>query len=203
MFSFVGWPADALENFGRILWNRVELDWSYLPRLVGFCCASERCARQAGLSHTRTGNRRGSCPSLWQGNRGSTRSLDEPVAARMRGRWRHPGAVPHIAEPVIGRVFARPVGSCGLLAGNIISFCHPKDARETAPHQREGSPGTAFVAEQCDGGSAWLSPSAGHRSKITDAAVECPGQHAVGGSGHRSGSAHESQFMPTAVRNHR
>jgi hypothetical protein len=26
-------------------------------------------------------------------------------------------SIPHIAAPVIGRVFARPVGSCGLLAG--------------------------------------------------------------------------------------
>jgi hypothetical protein len=29
--------------------------------------------------------------------------------------------VPHIAEPVIGRAFARPVGSCGLLALNTCS----------------------------------------------------------------------------------
>ena len=29
--------------------------------------------------------------------RGSTRSPDEPPVARMRGRWRHPGAVPHLA----------------------------------------------------------------------------------------------------------
>jgi hypothetical protein len=29
--------------------------------------------------------------------RGSTRSPDEPAVARMRGRWRHPGAVPHVA----------------------------------------------------------------------------------------------------------
>jgi hypothetical protein len=29
--------------------------------------------------------------------KGSTRSPDEPLVARMRGRWRHPGAVPHVA----------------------------------------------------------------------------------------------------------
>jgi hypothetical protein len=34
----------------------------------------------------------------------------------MRGRWRYPGAVPHVAEFIIGRAFARPVGSCGLQA---------------------------------------------------------------------------------------
>ena len=41
----------------------------------------------------------------------STRSPDEPVVARTRGRWRHPGEAPHVAEPVIGRAFARSVGS--------------------------------------------------------------------------------------------
>ena len=49
--------------------------------------------------------------------RGSTRSPDEPPVARMRGRWRHPGAVPHVTE-FIGRAFARPVGSCGLQASS-------------------------------------------------------------------------------------
>jgi hypothetical protein len=29
--------------------------------------------------------------------KGSARSPDEPAVTRMRGRWRHPGAVPHIA----------------------------------------------------------------------------------------------------------
>jgi hypothetical protein len=46
------------------------------------------------------------------------RSPDEPSVARMRGRWRHPGAVPHVVEFIIGRAFARPVGSCGLQASS-------------------------------------------------------------------------------------
>jgi hypothetical protein len=35
-------PADAFENFGRTLGNRVELDWSNLPRFVCFCCTLDR-----------------------------------------------------------------------------------------------------------------------------------------------------------------
>jgi len=33
--------------------------------------------------------------------RGSTRSPDEPPVARLRGRWRHPGAVPHVAASIL------------------------------------------------------------------------------------------------------
>jgi hypothetical protein len=43
--------------------------------------------------------------------------------------------------------------------GNITLFRHLKNVRETAAHHREGSKGTAFVAEQSDGGSVWLSPA--------------------------------------------
>src|SRR3984893_6593287 len=35
--------------------------------------------------------------SLSHVKRAGTRSPDEPPVARMRGRWRHPGAVPHVA----------------------------------------------------------------------------------------------------------
>ena len=41
----------------------------------------------------------------------------EWACSRSRGQRRVPGALfPHIAEPVIGRAFARPVHSCGLLS---------------------------------------------------------------------------------------
>ena len=37
--------------------------------------------------------------------------------------------IPHIAEPVIGRAFARPVGSCGLLAGAVADAERSRAAR--------------------------------------------------------------------------
>jgi hypothetical protein len=94
--------------------------------------------------------------------RGSTRSPDEPLAARTRGRWRHPGAVPHVAELVIGRAFARPVGSCGLLAGKSVPTF-----REVDGFREELNPSYALPAKEgaCDFQNEQRPPTEQHYRK--------------------------------------